>query len=73
MTPTALIIGMSAAAIGIGAALVTATITALAQARPEEAGIRSGLVSTFHEFGSALGVAVPSSLAASSVATAHSS
>ncbi len=66
--PVVLITGMSIAALGIGATLVTATTTALADVRPGEAGVRSGLVSTFHEFGSALGVAVLSSLAASSVA-----
>ena len=64
---------MTAAALGIGATLVTATTTAQADVQPEEAGVRSGLLGTFHEFGSALGVAVLSSLAASSVATAGTS
>jgi MFS family permease len=67
-SPVVLIAGMSIAALGIGATLVTATTTALADVPPGEAGVRSGLVSTFHEFGSALGVAILSTLAASSVA-----
>jgi EmrB/QacA subfamily drug resistance transporter len=69
-SPVVLIAGMSIAALGTGATLVTATTTALADVPPGEAGVRSALVSTFHEFGSALGVAVLSSLAASSVAAA---
>lgn len=67
-SPAGLIAGMSVSALGIGATLVIATTTALADVRPEEAGARSGLVSTFHELGSALGVAVLSSVAAAGVA-----
>jgi hypothetical protein len=52
---------------------VAATTTALADARPDEAGVRSGLVNTFHEFGSALGVAVVSSLATPSLVPASTS
>jgi hypothetical protein len=62
---------MSVAALGIGATLVIATTTALADVRSEEAGARSGLVSTFHELGSAPGVAILSSVAAAGVAAAH--
>lgn len=65
--PVVLITGMTVAALGIGATLVAATTTALADVDPAEAGLRSGLISTFHEFGSALGVAVLSSLAATSM------
>jgi MFS family permease len=65
--PVVLITGMAVAALGIGATLVAATTTALADVDPTEAGLRSGLISTFHEFGSALGVAVLSSLAATSM------
>jgi MFS family permease len=67
--PVALITGLSVASVGIGAALVaaTTTTTALADTPPAEAGLRSGVVSTFHELGSALGVAVLSSLAAPSL------
>jgi hypothetical protein len=48
-SPAGLIADMSVSALGIGATLVIATTTALADVRPEEAGARSGLVSTFHE------------------------
>jgi MFS family permease len=66
--PVPLITGMTVAALGIGATLVAATTTALANVDPGQAGLTSGLVSTFHEFGSALGVAVLSTLAAPSIA-----
>jgi EmrB/QacA subfamily drug resistance transporter len=65
--PVALIAGLSVASIGLGTALVAATTTALADTPPAEAGLRSGVVNTFHELGSALGVAVLSSLAAPSL------
>jgi MFS family permease len=68
--PLALIVGLCIAAVGAGATLVSATTTALADAQPAEAGLRSGLISTFHELGSALGIAVLSSLAAPSLAAA---
>lgn len=71
--PLALIVGLCIAAVGAGATLVSATTTALADARPAEAGLRSGLISTFHELGSALGIAVLSSLAAPSLTAAASS
>jgi Na+/melibiose symporter-like transporter len=66
-SPVALVAGMSATALGAGATLVSAITTALADAGPHDSGLRSGLVNTFHEFGGALGVAVLSSLAASSL------
>ena len=65
--PVALIAGLSVASAGMGAALVAATTTALADTPPAKAGLRSGVVNTFHELGSALGVAVLSSLAAPSL------
>jgi EmrB/QacA subfamily drug resistance transporter len=65
--PVPLITGLSVASIGIGAALVAASTTALADTPPAEAGLRSGVINTFHELGSALGVAVLSSLAAPSL------
>lgn len=43
------------------------TITAMAGAGPEEAGLRSGLTSTAHEIGIALVLAVLSTIAASEV------
>lgn len=60
--------GISVAAAGIGAAFVAASTTTLAQVEHHEAGLASGLLSTFHEFGAALGVAVVSSIAAASIA-----
>ena len=68
--PVALIAGLSIVAAGAGATLVAATTIALADAQPAEAGLRSGVVSTFHELGSAFGIAVLSSLAAPSLAAA---
>ena len=62
------VVGMSVAASGIGAAFVAASTTALAQVDYKIAGLASGLLSTFHEFGAALGVAVVSSIAAASIA-----
>jgi hypothetical protein len=59
---------MSIAAAGIGAAFVAASTTALAQVDHTIAGLASGLLSTFHEFGAAFGVAVVSSIAAASIA-----
>nr|WP_062330410.1 MFS transporter [Herbidospora sakaeratensis] len=66
--PAPVILGVSAGAAGIGAAFVASSTTALAQVAQHEAGVASGLLSTFHEFGAALGVAVVSSIAAASIA-----
>ncbi|MCD2440885.1 MFS transporter [Agromyces sp. SYSU K20354] len=66
--PVATVAGMSVAAIGIGAAFVVASATALGRIDPREAGLASGIVSTFHEFGAAIGAAVISSIAAASFA-----
>ena len=65
---TMLIIGVAIAASGTGVMFVVASATALGQVAPHEAGIASGIVSTFHEFGASLGAAVVSSVAASSIA-----
>jgi predicted MFS family arabinose efflux permease len=65
---TAMVAGISLAAAGTGAVFVVASATALGQVSPSEAGIASGIVSTFHEFGAALGAAVASSIAATSLA-----
>jgi hypothetical protein len=67
------VIGMSVAALGIGAILVTATTTALARIGAHEAGVGSGIVSTFHELGGAIGVAAVSSIAAPSLIAAGGS
>jgi MFS family permease len=60
--------GIGLAAAGTGAVFVVASATALGQVSPSEAGIASGIVSTFHEFGASLGAAVTSSIAAASLA-----
>jgi len=68
-TTLATTIGVSFGAFGIGALFVVAAATALGQIGPEEAGIASGLLSTFHEFGASIGVSVVSSIAAISLVT----
>ncbi len=55
------------AAFGVGAVFVTAITTALAMVRPEESGLASGVVNTFHEVGGSVGVAVVSSVAAGGI------
>ncbi len=64
----AAVTGMAVGSAGIGALFVVASATALGQVAPHEAGIASGIVSTFHEFGAALGAAVISSVAAAGIA-----
>lgn len=64
----AVVVGVSVAAAGTGAVFVVASATALGQVEPHEAGLVSGIVSTFHEFGASLGAAVASSVAAVSLA-----
>jgi EmrB/QacA subfamily drug resistance transporter len=64
---TGLVIGIAAAAAGLGATFVTATTTALAHVEPHQAGLASGIVNTFHELGGALGVAAVSGVAAASL------
>ncbi|MEH1097932.1 MFS transporter [Micromonospora sp. CPCC 205561] len=64
----ALVIGVSLAACGTGVLFVVASAVALGQVAPHEAGLASGIVSTFHEFGASLGAAVVSSMAAASIA-----
>jgi EmrB/QacA subfamily drug resistance transporter len=60
--------GFIIAVFGIGPAFVTATTTALGNVPHDEAGVASGVVNTFHELGGAIGVAVASTVAASSIA-----
>lgn len=64
----AMVAGVGLAASGTGAVFVVASATALGQVAPHEAGVASGIVSTFHEFGASLGAAVMSSVAAASIA-----
>ncbi|MFD2764626.1 MFS transporter [Micromonospora eburnea] len=63
------VIGISVAAAGLGMTLVAATTSALADVAPEEAGVTSGIVNTFHELGGSVGVAVVSTVAAASLAS----
>ncbi|MER5317799.1 MFS transporter [Streptosporangium roseum] len=67
MTPVTVVTGVAVAAAGTGAMFVIASATALGQVAPHEAGIASGIVSTFHEFGASIGAAVVSSVAAASL------
>ena len=50
-------------ALGIGISVVTSTIAAVQGARPEQAGLASGLVNTSRQIGGALGIALLVSLA----------
>ncbi|GAA2153870.1 MULTISPECIES: MFS transporter [Glycomyces] len=59
--------GVAAGGAGAGALFVVASATALGQVAHEEAGVASGIVSTFHEFGASIGAAVVSSVAAASL------
>jgi MFS family permease len=65
--PAAVVIGVAVGGAGTGAIFVVASATALGQVAPEEAGLASGIVSTFHEFGASLGAAVSSSVAAAGI------
>jgi hypothetical protein len=66
-----MVIGLSIAALGIGATFVTAFTASLTDAGPAEGGLRSALVNTFHELGGAAGVAVLSSAAGAGLVAAH--
>lgn len=61
--------GFLLAALGIGPVFVTATTTTLANVPHDEAGVASGVVNTFHELGGSIGVAVVSTVAATSIAS----
>lgn len=63
-----IVTGMTVGTLGLGAAFVAASTTTFAQIDHREAGLASGILSTFHEFGASLGVAVVSSVAAASLA-----
>ncbi|MFI5571364.1 MFS transporter [Streptomyces sp. NPDC051740] len=64
----AMVTGVSIAAAGLGALFVVASATALGSVAPHEAGVTSGIVSTFHEFGASVGAAAVSSAAATGIA-----
>jgi EmrB/QacA subfamily drug resistance transporter len=61
--------GFLLAALGIGPVFVTATTTTLANVPHGDAGVASGVVNTFHELGGSIGVAVVSTVAATSIAS----
>lgn len=63
----AMMTGVSVAAAGTGAVFVVASATALGQVAPQESGLASGILSTFHEFGASLGAALVSTIAAASI------
>jgi EmrB/QacA subfamily drug resistance transporter len=59
--------GFLIAGLGLGAAFVAATTTALAHVEARDAGVGSGLVNTGHELGATLGVAFVSTIAGASL------
>jgi hypothetical protein len=59
--------GFVLAAAGLGAGFVTATTTALTRVDAHHAGMASGAVNTAHELGAALGIAVVSTIAGTSI------
>src|SRR5215211_3800949 len=59
--------GLLLATAGLGAGFVVATTTAMAHVDQAQAGVPSGLLSTGHELGASLGVAVVSTIAAASL------
>jgi EmrB/QacA subfamily drug resistance transporter len=66
---TGVLPGFALASAGLGMAFVTATTTALSRVDPQRAGLVSGVVTTAHELGAALGVAIASTIAGASVDT----
>lgn len=64
LSMTVLIIGTSVAGFGVGAVFVAAAGSMFSAVQPQEAGVASGALSTFHEFGAAAGVSAVSSVAA---------
>ena len=69
-SPAALVTGLSLSALGIGATFVTAFGVGLAGAEESSSGLRSAIVSTCHELGGALGVAVLSGVAGAALVAA---
>jgi EmrB/QacA subfamily drug resistance transporter len=59
--------GFALAALGLGVVFVAATTTALGYIDHRQAGLASGVISTFHEVGGSIGVAVISTLAATGI------
>ncbi len=61
------VIALTVGSVGLGALFVVAAATALTQVEPENAGVASGVLSTAHELGASLGVAVMSGVTATSL------
>ncbi|MCC3761820.1 MFS transporter [Glycomyces sp. TRM65418] len=64
---TVVVPGLALGAFALGTLFITANATALSQVEPQEAGVASGMVTTFHELGGSVGVAVMSTVAAASI------
>lgn len=64
-----LIVATTVAGFGIGAGFVAAAGSLFSAVQPHEAGVASGALSTFHEFGAATGVSAVSSVAAAALLT----
>ena len=64
---TVLVVATSVAGFGIGATFVAAAGSMFSAVQPQEAGVASGTLSTFHEFGAAAGVSAVSSVAAAAL------
>ena len=67
LSMTVLIAATSMAAFGVGAVFVAAAGSMFSAVQPHEAGVASGTLSTFHEFGAATGVSAVSSVAAAAL------
>lgn len=65
--PALAIVGMTVAALGLGAGFVSASTTALSLISGHEAGTASGVLNSFHELGSAVGVAFFAAIAVTSL------
>jgi EmrB/QacA subfamily drug resistance transporter len=63
----ALLPGFVLAGFGLGAAFVTAITSGLSKVEEQHAGLASGILNTGHELGASVGIAVVSTLAASSI------
>jgi EmrB/QacA subfamily drug resistance transporter len=61
------VVAVSLGSAGLGTLFVVASATALGSVDPMQAGIASGILSTFHELGASLGAAVMSGVAAASL------
>ena len=64
---TVLVVATTVAGFGIGAGFVAAAGSLFSAVQPQEAGVASGALSTFHEFGAASGVSAVSSVAAAAL------